>query len=208
MIADGQMLIGGAKRSVGPEKLPDVGGVVNRRVEVRIVANRRRQLHRDIRHRHQHPFDESSAGRLAQLVGHQRTQALRGCRSERHQPIQRRPGTAHLQLRRQRLQQAAGRGGVQIEDLIPDRNADVVFAVLLKDPIRQVRQWKITSRLIRRLHPALRVGQRYSACGLKCFFSPCQHSKYSCCRMRVSMANFVGLTTHCVSNMNARVSAR
>ena len=44
--------------------------------------------------------------------------------------------------------------------------------------------------------------------GLKCFFSPCQHSKYSCCRMRVFMANSVGRTTSCVSNMKASVLAR
>ena len=43
---------------------------------------------------------------------------------------------------------------------------------------------------------------------LKCFFSPCQHSKYSCCRMRVFMANSVGRTTSWVSNMNASVLAR
>jgi hypothetical protein len=44
--------------------------------------------------------------------------------------------------------------------------------------------------------------------GLKFFFSPCQHSKYSCCRTRVSIANFVGRTTSCVSNMKASVLAR
>src|SRR5689334_4991056 len=30
---------------------------------------------------------------------------------------------------------------------------------------------------------------------LKCFFSPCQHSKYSCCKILVFMANSVGRTT-------------
>src|SRR5581483_9540131 len=44
--------------------------------------------------------------------------------------------------------------------------------------------------------------------GLKRFFKPCQHSKYSCCRMRVFIANSVGRTASWVSNMKARVLAR
>src|SRR5690242_18188320 len=47
--------------------------------------------------------------------------------------------------------------------------------------------------------------QRANSTHLKCFFNPCQHSKYSCCNIFVSIANFVGQTTSWVSNMNASV---
>src|SRR5947209_4945615 len=94
--------------------------------------------------------------------------------------------------------------GAQVENLVADRHSD--------GWLRRAEhaEWKVLDGEIGGTPvgcgnptPELRIVCLVH-CGAdrKCFFKPCQHSKYSCCRIRDSIAKRVGRTTSWVSNMN------
>jgi hypothetical protein len=89
VIADRHPFVVGHERLVGAEHRPDVQGVIDRGVEVAVIANPRGELHRDVALGNQHG---GNVGR--DLPGEQRVERhpepAPGVRAEPHQVVERR----------------------------------------------------------------------------------------------------------------------
>ncbi len=165
VIADRDAFVVRQERIVGPHHRSDVGGVMDRRVEIGVVADRDRHPHRRPPHRHEARLDLRAQVPLIGMIGVQQLAEPRPQRrpdrpAERHQRVQRPPPCTHPPCRGPAVEQPAGVTRSHVEDLAADRDADARSVVVMLDERaeRQILQWKVGVGCVRGGHPAPDVG--------------------------------------------------
>jgi hypothetical protein len=188
---------------------------MDRRIEIGVVADRRRQCELRLRLRDQCTAQLRLVRRgLPQRTRQRETQRRPRRRSHRHERIERRCDARLRRARGDAVEHAGRVRRTQVDDLVADRDS---AAQRLARPRaaehaeRKILQRKITVRPIRRFEPArvrriVRLVQHHRFFASNRLFNPCQHWMYSACSCADSSASFVGRITQRVSNINAIVS--
>src|SRR5512142_342292 len=148
MIADRYPLGVREKWIGGPEHAADVRRVFDRRVEVSVVADARRQYEIDRVHRHECGFDAraNSGGRArSQQLAHTLSEVPRYLSSERHQRIERFGLASDRNRVRQAVEQTALGALREIQNSIADGDSDSLSMMAAKPECaeRQILDWKI-----------------------------------------------------------------
>ena len=165
MIADGHVLVVRQQGIVGAHHPADVGGVMHGRVEVGVVAHRRRHEHVRVGLRHQERSDAVldlvSAGRVGIEQREDRVAQGRPVRAPAgHERIERRFGAGASRVLRRARDQAGVRTGGHVENQAADRHADarrVAASAPGEHAEGQVLDRELVAGLGRGGHPAQRV---------------------------------------------------
>ncbi len=152
MIADRHPFVVGKQRIVGPEHAADVGGVVDRGVEIGVVADRGGEEQLGVLHGNQDPVAQPAVGAIRGRVARERRRG-RAAELEPRFPPQRQQGIEHRRgARVARGFRGTGEvalvvAGGEVEDPIADRHPDARRLVLVRerteDPEREILDWKV-----------------------------------------------------------------
>ena len=143
--------VGGQWLAVGAEDLADVGGVALAGVEVDVVGDLNRQVHRDFRERDQVRLDPVPVRRVGQDLCEPGASGCPGRATQRQELVQARLRPADARLHADEL---GGRSGVQHELADPDADPPQVRVVGGEDPVGQCCQ---PERVVgREVEPGLR----------------------------------------------------
>ena len=160
VIADGHIFVVGKQRILRPEEPAYIRGVMDRGVEVGVVADPCRLEHGGFRHGEQMGRHRPlMIGRMRMAgpeeVAEQGTQRRPALRPACHEWVQRSGGTGLSGLRGKRRQQARVAAAPEVQYLVANGYADGGLPCTLEDPKGQVLDGECATRTIGRGYPAL-----------------------------------------------------
>ena len=181
MIAHRDIFVVRQQRIIRTQQLPRIGGVVDTREEVGVVADLRRQMHRaglrGVKQRRNLRLLAAAEGEQLGDASAQRATRLAAQSKER---VERRTGGRFRCVHCVAGKKARRERGGNVENLVPDRDAGASLPCpAAENSERQILNRKIGMSGCRRNKAASRRIVSLVACGhhgrlgSKCFFSPC-----------------------------------
>jgi hypothetical protein len=178
VVADGDPLVVGEQRGVRAKEAADAFGVMDGSVEVGVVADADGPVEDRSGDGAQEEFQQRPLRAIAAKREHEG--AAEFGVAERHERVELGSAAGFFEFAGQVVDTALATGGVQVEDLFADADADVALAMIVfKDAVRQILKRESAAGDVGRGYPARPVPgfvEAHAPPPWKCFSRLCQHS--------------------------------